>query len=383
MASFIPDSNATKPSQSARRQTKMKSEPQISPTTPTPLTATSLAIDDPNSSIPPTPQLPNTVKTENVSAFTLPPTGIASTPKRVMSNVPSTLTPMGTPSANMSLEPASPASSASRKGKGGRRAANPHLTDEERRRERVLKNRESAMKSLQKKKRYTEDLEARARVLARRNAELKEKIRALLIRLNGVPSIMHQLPNASNLSNNPYLAASLGFPTTGIQHGALSQQRNIQSQTHQQQPQYQQPLHPLQAQVQIQAAAQQFAQVDQWVPGLSEAIASQGNPSIPSASSYHPTVNMSEAMSNTNIHPNTTAGMRVGMVSPRRTQPDIGEPFSSLGMNLNFGLGSTAPSPNSPVAALQNSLLDSSFSLGPDVGEKIGQSLDIHNMACP
>lgn len=43
------------------------------------------------------------------------------------------------------------------------------------------------MKSLQKKKRYTEDLEHRAIALSRRNAELKEKIRALLIKLNSTP----------------------------------------------------------------------------------------------------------------------------------------------------------------------------------------------------
>lgn len=71
-----------------------------------------------------------------------------------------------------------------RRGKGGRKAANPHLSEEERKRERVLKNRESAMKSLQKKKRYTEDLEMRARLLAGRNQELKDKIRGLLARLN-------------------------------------------------------------------------------------------------------------------------------------------------------------------------------------------------------
>lgn len=82
--------------------------------------------------------------------------------------------------------PASPASSTSRKGKGGRRAANPHLSEEERRRERILKNRESAMKSLQKKKRYTEDLEHRALALASRNAELKEKIRLQLTRLQAM-----------------------------------------------------------------------------------------------------------------------------------------------------------------------------------------------------
>lgn len=93
-------------------------------------------------------------------------------------------TPMQTPKKES--EPASPASSASRKGKGGRKAANPHLTDEERRRERVLKNRESAMKSLQKKKRYTEDLEHRAIALATRNADLKEKIRGLLNQLQGI-----------------------------------------------------------------------------------------------------------------------------------------------------------------------------------------------------
>jgi Basic region leucine zipper len=89
----------------------------------------------------------------------------------------------GSASARARSPPLSPASALA-KGKGGRKAANPHLSDDERRRERVLKNRESAMKSLQKKKLYTEDLEARASALHVRNAELKFKIRALLARLS-------------------------------------------------------------------------------------------------------------------------------------------------------------------------------------------------------
>lgn len=80
------------------------------------------------------------------------------------------------------VPPTSPATP--RKSKGGRKAANPHLTEEQRRQERVLKNRESAMKSLQKKKRYTQNLEHKAVALAARNAELRNKIRVLLLRLN-------------------------------------------------------------------------------------------------------------------------------------------------------------------------------------------------------
>ncbi|CAN8068984.1 unnamed protein product [Agarophyton chilense] len=86
------------------------------------------------------------------------------------------------PSTPTTPGPLSPLS-ASKKLKGGRRVVNPNLTDEQRRRERVLKNRESAMKSLQKKKRYTEDLEHRAVALASRNRELRDKIRLLLARL--------------------------------------------------------------------------------------------------------------------------------------------------------------------------------------------------------
>jgi hypothetical protein len=87
------------------------------------------------------------------------------------------------PAGRARSPPVSPATALA-KGKGGRKAANPYLSDDERRRERVLKNRESAMKSLQKKKRYTEDLEARAAVLHARNDELKIKIRSLLARLS-------------------------------------------------------------------------------------------------------------------------------------------------------------------------------------------------------
>lgn len=71
-----------------------------------------------------------------------------------------------------------------KKGKGGRKAANPSMTDEERRQERILKNRVSAMKSLQKKKRYTDDLEQRAKALTSQNHDLKNKIYGLLGRLN-------------------------------------------------------------------------------------------------------------------------------------------------------------------------------------------------------
>lgn len=76
-----------------------------------------------------------------------------------------------------------------KKSKGGRKAANPAMSDEERRQERVLKNRVSAMKSLQKKKRYTDDLERRAKALTAQNHELKTRIYALLAKLaqNGVP----------------------------------------------------------------------------------------------------------------------------------------------------------------------------------------------------
>lgn len=47
----------------------------------------------------------------------------------------------------------------SKRRRGGRRACNPELSAEERKRLRVLKNRESAMKSLLKKAQYSESLE--------------------------------------------------------------------------------------------------------------------------------------------------------------------------------------------------------------------------------
>lgn len=64
--------------------------------------------------------------------------------------------------------------------RGGRAPADPTLSPSQRQRERVLKNRQSAMKSLAKKKRYTEDLEARAAALGARNDHLKARIRQLL-----------------------------------------------------------------------------------------------------------------------------------------------------------------------------------------------------------
>ena len=70
-----------------------------------------------------------------------------------------------------------------KKGKGGRKAANPAMSDEQRRQERVLKNRVSAMKSLQKKKRYTDDLEKRAKLLTAQNIDLKTRIYALVAKL--------------------------------------------------------------------------------------------------------------------------------------------------------------------------------------------------------
>jgi hypothetical protein len=98
--------------------------------------------------------------------------------------------PPATPSTPARPAPATPSSS---RGKGGRKAANPHLSDDERRRERVLKNRESAMKSLHKKKCYTEGLEARAAALSARNADLKARIRALLNEIPASPAATEYL----------------------------------------------------------------------------------------------------------------------------------------------------------------------------------------------
>jgi Basic region leucine zipper len=93
-------------------------------------------------------------------------------------------TPMTTPSRSVRASPMPGIAKHSPANKGGRKAANPLLSDDERRKERVLKNRESAMKSLLKKKRYTEDLEAKAAGLHKRNEELKLSIRRLLARLS-------------------------------------------------------------------------------------------------------------------------------------------------------------------------------------------------------
>lgn len=124
-----------------------------------------------------------------------------------------------TATAAMLTSPSTP-----RKSKGGRRAVNPNLTEEQRRQERVLKNRESAMKSLQKKKRYTQNLEHRAIALAARNNELRDKIRLLLDRLNSLHSSQASNFSSQALPNNPLSKPLVSMPTpaTRIPYGPAS-----------------------------------------------------------------------------------------------------------------------------------------------------------------
>lgn len=105
------------------------------------------------------------------------------------------------------------------KSRGGRKAANPHLTEEQRRRERILKNRESAMKSLQKKKRYTQHLELRAVQLANRNAHLKHQIRAQLLRLQQM-GLFGPLPTPNPI---PTLTCMVNDLNLNLAHLAVTQ----------------------------------------------------------------------------------------------------------------------------------------------------------------
>lgn len=98
-----------------------------------------------------------------------------------------------------------------RRGKGGRRAANPHLTPEQRRMERVLKNRESAMKSLQKKKMYTMRLEESARRLQERNEELKNLIRETVGRIKELGGFDEEVLEIGNVLGDVEGLGDFGF----------------------------------------------------------------------------------------------------------------------------------------------------------------------------
>jgi hypothetical protein len=159
-------------------------------------------------------------------------------PREMVSGTTNPAARTGSASARARSPPLSPASALA-KGKGGRKAANPHLSDDERRRERVLKNRESAMKSLQKKKRYTEDLEERASALHVRNAELKFKIRALLARLSH-PSATGSTALASGIAFD-YLA-TLPEDLVPDFHDEPGEVTNVQQRKEQPQPRQTQHL---------------------------------------------------------------------------------------------------------------------------------------------
>lgn len=64
--------------------------------------------------------------------------------------------------------------------RGGRRATNPNMSTEERRRQRVLKNRESAMRSLAKKAAFSQQLTETQQNVIREQEEKQESLRKLV-----------------------------------------------------------------------------------------------------------------------------------------------------------------------------------------------------------
>lgn len=82
----------------------------------------------------------------------------------------------------------------------------------------MLKNRESAMKSLQKKKRYTQNLEHHAIALAKRNAELRDKIGVLLVRLNHLHGLPAQQLGLETLNLGTSSGPSGGISTPAVPH---------------------------------------------------------------------------------------------------------------------------------------------------------------------
>lgn len=74
----------------------------------------------------------------------------------------------------------------------GRRSMNPELSAEERRRMRTLKNRESAMRSLQKKAEYASRLEADERRLREGVADLRESLLVTVNTANSARSVLEE-----------------------------------------------------------------------------------------------------------------------------------------------------------------------------------------------
>lgn len=96
------------------------------------------------------------------------------------------------------------------------------MSDEERRQERVLKNRVSAMKSLQKKKRYTDDLEKRAKLLSAQNIDLKTRIYALLSKLSQAGVHLPHYPDPRYAPTDALLQSLLA-----AHHGAAAGTHNM------------------------------------------------------------------------------------------------------------------------------------------------------------
>lgn len=68
----------------------------------------------------------------------------------------------------------------SKKRRGGRRSSNPDISAEERKRLRILKNRESAMRSLAKKAEYSAKLESLEKEAAAQHKSSREELESLL-----------------------------------------------------------------------------------------------------------------------------------------------------------------------------------------------------------
>lgn len=82
----------------------------------------------------------------------------------------------------------------SKKRRGGRRAANNDISAEERKRNRILKNRESAMRSLAKKAMYSAQLESDEREATENHQKCREKLEKILATAANLKGALDKVP---------------------------------------------------------------------------------------------------------------------------------------------------------------------------------------------
>lgn len=82
----------------------------------------------------------------------------------------------------------------SKKRRSGRRSSNPSISAEERKRLRILKNRESAMRSLAKKAEYSAKLETMEKEVAAQYKSKHEKLEKLLENAIGLRTALDKVP---------------------------------------------------------------------------------------------------------------------------------------------------------------------------------------------